>query len=279
MSIAVLVDSSSGITPKLADEFHVRLVPIHLMWDKKEYADWVDITPDEFYARLKTSETLPTTSGSVQGDFYSIFEELRGKVDGIVAITLAANTPSAGYRSAVMAQEMVEGIPIEVIDSQSVATPLGLVATAAARAADAGADLKEVAEAAKRVIPKTNLFLNPGSISYFLRLGRISESEVDSREESYIITVKEGKLTASGDKYATQEEGRNRLKELMQEKARKDTPLHAAVVHAAAREEAEEFKKWIASQYNCAELWIGEASPVLAIHMSPDTLGIGFYNE
>lgn len=279
MSIAVLVDSSSGITPKLADEFHVRLVPIHLMWDKKEYADWVDMTPDEFYARLKTSKTLPTTSGTVQGEFYSIFEELRGKVDGIVAITLAANTPSAGYRSAVMAQEMVEGIPIEVIDSQSVLTPLGLVATAAARAADAGAGLKEVAEAAKRVIPKTNVFLNPGSISYFLRLGRISESEVDSREESYIITVKEGKLTASGDKYATQEEGRNRLKELVQERARKATPLHAAVIHAAARGEAEEFKKWIASQYNCAELWIGEASPVLAVHLSPDTLGIGFYNE
>jgi len=279
MSIAVIVDSSSCITPELADEFHVRLVPLHLMWDKKEYADWVDMTPDEFYARLKTSETLPSTSGSVQGEFYSLFEEMRGKVDGIVAITLAEKTPSAGYRSAVMAQDMVEGIPIEVIDSQSVTGPLGLVATAAARAADAGAGLKEVAEAAKRVIPKTNLFLNPGSIGYFLRLGRISESEVDSREESYIITVKEGKLTASGDKYATQEEGRNRLKELMQEKARKDTPLHAAVVHAAAREEAEEFKKWIASQYNCAELWVGEASPVLAIHLSPDSLGIGFYNE
>ncbi|MCD6599078.1 MAG: DegV family EDD domain-containing protein [Dehalococcoidia bacterium] len=279
MSIAVLVDSSSGITPKLADEFHVRLVPIHLVWDKKEYTDWVDITPGEFYARLKTSETLPTTSGSVQGEFYSIFEELRSKVDGIVAITLAANTPSAGYRSAVMAQEMVEGIPIEVIDSQSVMTPLGLVATAAARAADAGAGLKEVAEAAKRVIPKTNLFVNPGSISYFLKGGRISESEVGSRGESYIITVKEGKLTASGDKYATQEEGRNHLRELVQERARKDTPLHAAVLHAAAREEAEEFKKWIASQYNCAELWIGEASPVLAIHLSPDSLGIGFYNE
>lgn len=279
MSIAVIVDSSSGITPELADEFHVRLIPIHLMWGKKEYADWVDMTPDEFYARLKTSETLPTTSGSVQGEFYSAFEELRGKVDGIVAITLAANTPSAGYRSAVMAQEMTEGIPIEVVDSQFVMTPLGLVATAAARAADAGASLKDVVKAAKSVIPRMHVFLNPGSISYFLKGGRISESEVGSREESYIITVKEGKLTASGDKYPTQEEGRKRLKELLQERARKDTPLHASVIHAAAREEAEEFKKWIASRYNCAELWIGEASPVLATHLSPDSLGVGFYNE
>ena len=279
MSIAVLVDSSSCITKDVAEKYHVRVVPLRLQWDGKEYADWVDMMPDEFYARLKTAKTLPTTSGSVQREFYSMFEELRGKVDGIVAITLSPNTPSAGYRSALMAKDMVEGIPIEVVDSHGTTTALGLVATAAGTAAAKGGNLQEVVKAAQSVIPKMNTFLNPGSISYILRLGRIAESEVASKEESYIITItKEGKLTVF-EKYAAREEARRRLRELVEEKARKDTPLHAAVLHAAARDEAEEFKKWIASEYNCAELWIGEASPVVAIHLSPDTLGIAFYNE
>jgi len=279
MSIAVLVDSSSCITKDVAEKYHVRVVPLRLQWDGKEYADWVDMMPDEFYARLKTAKTLPTTSGSVQGQFYSIFEELRGKVDGIVAITLSPDTPSAGYRSALMAKDMVEGIPVEVVDSHFTVTALGLVATAAASVATAGGSLPEVVKAAQGVIPKMNVFFNPGSISYFLRLGRVAESEVGSREDSYIITIKEGKITASGEKYATREEARHRLRELVEEKARKDTPLHAAVLHAAARGEAEQFKKWIASQYNCAELWIGEASPVVAIHLSPESLGMAFYNE
>jgi len=278
MTVAVIVDSSSAITKEVAETYHLRVVPLHLMWDKKEYADWIDIGPEEFYARLKTAKTWPTTDGAVQGEFYNIFEELRGKVDGVVALTLSPNTPSAGYRSAIMAKEMTEGIPIEVVDSNSVVTALGLVATAAAKAAYAGASLEEVVKAAQGVIPKMNLFFNVGSISYFLRLGRIGESEIDRREDSHITTTKEGKITPF-EKYPTQEEARRRLRQLLKEKARKDTPLHVGLFHAAAREEAEEFKNEIASQYNCAELWIGEASPVIAIHVSPDSLGIAFYNE
>jgi len=197
----------------------------------------------------------------------------------VVAVTLSPDTPSAGYQSAIMAKEMSEGIPIEVVDSHRTVTAEGLVATAAAQAAAAGASLEEVVKAAQSVIPKTHVFFNVGSISYFLRLGRISESEVDRREDSHIITITEaGKITPL-EKYPTQEEARRRLKELVKEKARKDTPLHVGLFHAAAREEAEQFKRELASEYNCAELWIGEASPVVAIHVSPDSLGIAFYNE
>ena len=279
MTVAVIVDSSSCITKEVAEAYHLRVVPLHLMWGKKEYADWVDMTPEEFYARLKTEkETWPTTSGSVQGEFLNAFEEFRGKVDGVAAVTLSPDTPSAGYRSAIMAKDMSEGLPIEVVDSRWTVTALGLVATAAAQAAHAGASLEEVVKAAQSVIPKMNVFFNVGSIAYFLKGGRVAESEIGAKEDSYIITIKEGKI-APFEKYPTREEARRRLKELVKEKAKKDTPLHAALFHAAAREEAEEFKKEIASEYNCAELWIGEASPVVAIHVSPDTLGLAFYNE
>jgi len=279
MTVAVIVDSSSAITPELGEVYHIRVVPLHLMWGREEYADWIDLTPAEFYSRLRTEKvTWPTTSGSVQGEFLKAFEELRGKFDGVVAITLSPDTPSAGYRSAIMAKEMTVGLPIEVVDSHSVATALGLVATAAAKAATAGSSLEEVVKAAKSVIPKMNLFFNVGSITYFLKGGRITESEVGSKEDSYIITTKEGKITPF-EKYPTRGEARRRLKELVKEKARKDTPLRVGLFHAAARKEAEEFRKWIKSEYNCAELWIGEYSPVLAIHLSPDTLGVAFYNE
>ena len=279
MTVAVIVDSSSCITKEVAEAYHLRVVPLHLMWGKKEYADWVDMTPEEFYARLKTEkETWPTTSGSVQGEFLNAFEEFRGKVDGVAAVTLSPDTPSAGYRSAIMAKDMSEGLPIEVVDSRWTVTALGLVATAAAQAAHAGASLEEVVKAAQSVIPKMNVFFNVGSISYFLKGGRVAESEVGAKEDSYIITIKEGKI-APFEKYPTREEARRRLRELVTEKAKKDTPLHVGLFHAAAREEAEEFKKEIASEYNCVELWIGEASPVVAIHVSPDTLGLAFYNE
>ena len=278
MSVAVIVSSDSGIVGEIAEKYNVRVVPLHVMWDGKQYADGVDITPAEFYPRLKASDTWPTTDSSVQGELYEMCEELKGKVDGIVIIMLSPNTPSTGYRSALMAKDMVEGIPVEVVDSHYTTVALGLIATAAGQAAAAGGSLEEVVKATKDVIPKMNVFLNPGSISYFLHTGRVAESEVGSREDSYIIDIIEGKFTPI-EQYATREEARRRLRELVEEKARKDTPLHVGIVQSAIREEAEEFKKWIESQYNCAELWIQEAPPVAAIHISPESLGVAFYNE
>jgi len=278
MSVAVIVSSDSGIVGEIAEKYNVRVVPLHVMWDGKQYADGVDITPAEFYPRLKTSEAWPTTDGAVQGELYEMCEELKGKVDGIVAIMLSPNTPSGGYQSALTAKDMVEGIPVEVVDSQYTTIALGLIATAAGQAAAAGGNLKEVVKAAESVIPKMNVFLNPGSISYFLHTGRVAESEVGSKEDSYIISIIGGKFTPI-ENYTTRKEARHRLHELVEEKAKKDTALHVGVLQAAIRAEAEEFKKWIESQYNCAELWIQEAPPVAAIHVSPESLGVAFYNE
>ena len=278
MTIAVVVDSSSAVTPEIAKQFNIHLAPLHLMWGKDEYADWIDMNPQEFYSKLKTAETLPTTSGSVQGEFMNLFENLKETADGIVAITLSPNTPSAGYDSAVRAKNLVEGIPIEVVDGNYITTALGLVATAAGKVANAGGSLEEVIKETQRVIPKVYTYFNPGSIGYFIRGGRISAADIESREDSHIISQKEGKIVPI-EKYSTRAEARNRLRELLKEHARKDTPLHVGIFHAQALEEAEELAKEIENSYTCAELWIGEASPVVAIHMSPESLGLAFYNE
>ena len=77
MAVAVIVDSSSCITKEVAEAYHLHVVPLHLIWGKKEYADWVDMTPEEFHARIKTEkmENWPTSSGSVQGEFLEAFRD------------------------------------------------------------------------------------------------------------------------------------------------------------------------------------------------------------
>jgi DegV family protein with EDD domain len=278
MSVAVFIDSSSAMTREVAEQYHIRIIPLSVLWDNKEYVDWVDWTVEEFYERLKTSETWPTSSGAAQGEFYKAFEELRGKVDGIAVVIISPASSPACHTSVKGAMEMTEGIPIEIIDSNSVMSGEGLVATAAARAALAGASMKEVVAEARSVISRVNYFFNVGSIEYFIKGGHVRQLEADPKGESHIFTTREGAVVPVA-KYPTREEARQQLRVLLKEKARKDTPLHASVFHAAAREEAEEFKKEIAAEYNCAELWIAEATPVLALHVSPNSLGVAFYNE
>jgi len=56
-------------------------------------------------------------------------------------------------------------------------------------------------------------------------------------------------------------------------------PVHVAVMHAYALEEAEKLRERVASEFDCAELWITEFSPVIGYACGTGTLGLAFYPE
>jgi len=56
-------------------------------------------------------------------------------------------------------------------------------------------------------------------------------------------------------------------------------PVHAAVLHADAAQEAEALKQRLAKQFNCVELYVTEFTPVMGAHTGPGLLGIAFYTD
>lgn len=62
MKIGVLTDSSSYLTKEQCEKYGIDVLPIPIIWDNKEYLDLIDIGFHEFYEKLSTSSTLPTTS-------------------------------------------------------------------------------------------------------------------------------------------------------------------------------------------------------------------------
>jgi fatty acid-binding protein DegV len=56
-------------------------------------------------------------------------------------------------------------------------------------------------------------------------------------------------------------------------------PIHAAVTHAYAPEEAEKLKERVAAEFNCVELWLSEFSPVMGYACGTGTVGVAFYPE
>ncbi len=69
-----------------------------------------------------------------------------------------------------------------------------------------------------------------------------------------------------------------RLLKLMRDKVGLK-PVHVAVTHAYAIEDAERLKERISSEFNCAQLWITEFSPLMGYACGTGTLGIAFYSE
>jgi fatty acid-binding protein DegV len=55
-------------------------------------------------------------------------------------------------------------------------------------------------------------------------------------------------------------------------------PLHVAVMHADALDRAILLKEQISSQFDCAELFITEFTPVMGAHTGPGLIGVAFYS-
>ena len=56
-------------------------------------------------------------------------------------------------------------------------------------------------------------------------------------------------------------------------------PVHVAVMHAYAPEDAEILRKRISAEFNCVELWLSEFSPVMGYATGTGTLGFAFYPD
>ena len=73
---AIVLDSTADF-PEAPKRFpNWRVVPLYVLFGDQSYRDYVELAPEEFYARLRTSEALPTTSQPTPGDFLETYEEL-----------------------------------------------------------------------------------------------------------------------------------------------------------------------------------------------------------
>lgn len=277
--IAVVTDSTATLPEDLVKKYNIHVAPLSINWDKVTYKDGVDLKPLEFYQRLRKSTTLPTTSGAIQGEFIQIFEELRGKVDGIVAIVVTGAL-SAAYSSAVNAKNMVPDMKIEIIDSRLATMGMGFCAVAAAKTAAMGSDIESVVNAAKDIMSKVHVYFAIDTLEYLRRGGRVSLPRAvlaSLLKVKPIMVFNNGKLEPAA-KPRTMSKAIETLLDFMKEKVT-DTPLHVAVMHADNQDGAEKLKKEITSRFQCAELLTPGFSPVIGTHMGPGALSLAFYCE
>ena len=95
---AIVLDSTADF-PEAPDRFqNWRVVPLYVLFGDESYRDYVELTPQEFYARLRTAAELPTTSQPTPGDFLTTYEELRG-YDRIYSLHISSAL-SGTYQSA-----------------------------------------------------------------------------------------------------------------------------------------------------------------------------------
>jgi DegV family protein with EDD domain len=178
-SVAVVTDSTTYLPAELIERWAIQQVSLYVGWGDERLPEQ-DYELDQFYARLRDSPDLPSTSQPSVGDFLACFEPLAGEGRDIVSVHIASGL-SGTYESAVEAARVIadKGMPgrVEIVDGQTGAGGLGCLVLAAAGAAAQGLALGAVVDAVHKTREGLEMWFCLDTLEYLRKGGRIGAAQ------------------------------------------------------------------------------------------------------
>jgi DegV family protein with EDD domain len=192
--------------------------------------------------------------------------------DEIVSVHLSSKV-SGTYNSALMAARSVGDGKVEVVDSLSTSMALGFMALEGAKLAQAGR--QAVAACLQGLVPKARVICVVDTLTYLERGGRIGKARAllgSLLNVKPILQLKDGEVVPVG-RARGRVQALSRLVELLQ---RDGKVSQLAIMHGAARADAEQLRERVASRYPGLEIQLTEIGAVLGTHTGPGVIGFTY---
>ncbi|MBR5284957.1 MAG: DegV family protein [Clostridia bacterium] len=142
MSVKIITDSTSDIQREEAEKLGLGMVPLKVIMEGETYRDGIDISKEEYYAKLPGMKKLPTTTQPSPDEFIQEFE--KAEEDELVVIVIGGGV-SGTVQSATIAAEAVPNKKIYIVDSLQTSAGLGILVHRAVQLRDQGLSGAEIA--------------------------------------------------------------------------------------------------------------------------------------
>ena len=279
--VMVVTDSTSTIPRELLDRFPIRVLPLQVIWGNETFRDGVDISPDEFYTRLKTAKVMPTTSQTTPEEFNQAYAQLIGEGYDILSIHIASKL-SGTLDSAIQAKRNFPKAKIELIDSLSTSMAMGFQVIAAARVAEAGGSLQDCKLVAEKARDKTGVYFALDTLEFLQRGGRIGGAAAflgTVLKLKPLLEIRDGQVEAV-ERVRTFSKTLDRLLDLVEIKLEKDPEfVRLCAIHGNSFEAGNLLLNKAIKRFSSSivkETLITDISPVLGVHAGPGALGLAF---
>lgn len=275
MGVRVVTDSSCDLPVDRAEELGIEIVPLTIRFGAKEYVDRVELTNEEFWRKVATSDVLPETAAPSAGAFEETFRRLAEEgADGIVCINLSSRL-SATMQAAQLAAKALKGTcQVEVVDSLNVSMALGLQCINAVKLAEGGADVAAIARAAEDQALRTRLFGALDTLEHLRRGGRIGAAQAllgGVLSIKPVIEVRDGAVAEAG-KVRT----RSKSLRLLADKVAQAKNAEQIFAFDAQAPDIDELVDMLSATVPRDQIEFGTIGPVIGTHAGPRTIGVGW---
>jgi DegV family protein with EDD domain len=279
----VVCDTTAYLPADIVAERGIHLISLYvgLEGDLEPESGISDL--DEFYERLRTSDSKVTTSQPSVGDFVEVYEPLLAAGKDVVSLHIAGDISgtceAAEQARNRLAEEGKGGERIRVYDSRTSAAGLGLCVLAATAAADSGAGGDEVLRKAVDAREVFKMWFALDTLEYLRRGDRIGKARgwLGSTLRIKPILTFEAEITPV-ERVRTRSKALQRLRAYAGQ--RHEAGADAWVVqYIQDRETADEFAEECREIFGREPVFISEVGPVLGAHLGPGMLGVGSMPE
>src|SRR5919199_6891797 len=254
------------------------MVPLYVRFGSDSYRDYVELGPQEFYARLREAPELPTTSQPTPADFLSAYEEL-APYARIYSLHIASNL-SGTYQSAGTAAAEAGGDKVRTVDSQTASAAIAMLGLAIQRRLDRGTNDDEIDALIRRYRERAHLLFTVDTLEFLARGGRIGRASKFAGQLLHvkpILTIADGEVVpltrVRGNQKAMQEFiGR------FTSTSTNRTTLRVGIAHADAPERAQALVDMVHGERPNAQIeLVTTLGAVVGTHAGPGTVGFFWF--
>jgi DegV family protein with EDD domain len=278
---AIVLDSTADFTEEAKRFPNWRVVPLYVRFGDESYRDYVDLGPDQFYARLRTATATPTTSQPTPGDFLATYEGLAEHYDRILSLHIASKL-SGTFESATSAGAMVAGDKVRTIDTETASAAVAILALAIQHRLDVGTTDDEVDALVARFKSTHGLLFTVDTLEFLQRGGRIGRARAMAGtllNVKPILSIREGEVVPVKRVRGSQKA----LDEIVEEMvaATRDTAsLRIGIAHAEAPDRAVALETLVRRRRPAAQIEIVTSlGAVVGAHAGPGTVGFFWFDD
>ncbi|MEV5742363.1 DegV family protein [Microbispora rosea] len=273
-SVAVVTDSTAYLGAEATGRWNITVVPVQVILGDREIDDVTPFDAGLLAHALKDRSPILTSRPAPErfADAYR-----RAAANGAAAIvSVHLSGALSGTADSARLAALEAPVPVEVVDSGSIAMGLGFAVLAAAGAAVSGAPAAEVADVARRRAAAASTFFYVETLDYLRhggRIGRVAGLLGSALSIKPLLRMADGEIGVL-EKVRTGSRALARLEDLAVEAAG-DQPVDVAVQHLMAAERAEALTKGLTARLpRLVRMWVAEIGPVLGAHVGPGMLGV-----
>lgn len=276
MKINIVADSSCDLPEKYLKE--INLAPMTLKFKNEIFKDRVNISPKEFYKKLKSIDYSPGSAAPSPGDF---LEKLKNDHDNyIIAISSAL---SSSYNNAVIAKDMfmdkVNDGFVHVFDTLNASVGEGLIILKLLELREKSMDNSTVVNELGSYIEGLNTFFILEHMDNLINSGRLNKimgKIVSMLNIKLLMGKDETGAIKLYDKIRGSKKAFNRLLDYIDKYGNDLENKYLGIAHYDCYEKAKKFKEEVEKRYNFKEIIITEMGPTIATYADRDAILISF---